>query len=71
MFLMTGGRMGDGLVLDGGASPIVSAALKRARNPGDFLIISMPRQWMSPGLPYLMLLALVYGNGPVRMRTNG
>jgi EmrB/QacA subfamily drug resistance transporter len=78
MFLMTGGRMGDGLVHEM-AARIADRRLRRTQEapkpPGDFLAYhfdaaAMDVAWMR----YLMREALVYGNGPVpheaeRMKT--
>jgi MFS family permease len=69
MFLMTGGRMGDGLVSEMTAR-VADRRLQRTREaprpPGDFLAYhfdagAVDTAWMR----YLMREALVYGGGPV------
>jgi hypothetical protein len=69
MFLMTGGRLGDGLVHEMAAS-IADRRIRRTQEApqahGDFLAYhfdaaAMDVAWMR----YLMREALVYGNGPV------
>lgn len=69
MFLMTGGRMGDGLVHEM-AARIADRRIRRTheapRPPGEFLAYhfdasAVDTAWMR----YLMREALVYGNGPV------
>jgi EmrB/QacA subfamily drug resistance transporter len=69
MFLMTGGRLGDGLVSEM-ADRIADRRLRRTREaprpPGEFLAYhfdasAVDTAWMR----YLMREALVYGNGPV------
>jgi EmrB/QacA subfamily drug resistance transporter len=69
MFLMTGGRMGDGLVHEM-AARIADRRIRRTQEapkpPGEFLAYHFEAAAMDvPWMRYLLREALVYGNGPI------